>query len=157
MTYKKYTEMKKESDFAFVDSGKKYLVNSSAIVDQLKNDNALSGLFGGVPVDTLCSMIKGKINTLLGLSPWCWDLNGDAFTLSSGRKYFFDFESDLVNVYNEKNGKQVYKVVNVRALRLASFRPNAYYNESADYSVIVGRWSVGSGVCSDAYIREVVA
>ena len=150
MEYKKLHDMKKEY-FTFKDGRKNIVVDSGSVVSAVRDCSAFDAL-GGYSSGVLSHMVAGKINSFLALYPASWDMGFFNFSDRSGRKYFFDFESDKISVYDRNTGRQLYQVVFVRALRLASFAPDSGYHDKADFSEIFGRWSLGSGSYADVEI-----
>ena len=150
MEYKKLSAMKKDY-FSFKDGRNNFLVDSAAVVDLLRASD-MGDVFGGYPSGVLASIVSGKINSFLALHSASWDFGFFDLVGASGRKYFFDFESDKTCIYDAKTGKQLYQYIKVRALRVASFAPGAGWRDSADYNNIFGCWSLGSGSCDSIEI-----
>ncbi len=149
--FKKFADMRK-NHFGFVDGQRKYIIDTDSICEAVAACDDFNDMQGGYSAKLLSNLISGKINSALALHPYAWDLGGFEFVSGSGRKYFADFECDKTCVYSAKTGKQIYKYIRVRGLRLASFAPRACYRDSADFSRVFGRWSLGSGSCCDVEI-----
>lgn len=151
MEFKKLRDMKK--DFFFFKDGKiNYVVDCRAICAKIWACSALGKVSGGIPTNTLSHIVGGKINQFFALNPFSWDLGGFEFSVASGRKYFFDIESDKTCVYDRKTGKQLYQFISVRACRIASFAPRANMHSCADFQHTIGAWYIGSGSCCDVEI-----
>ena len=149
--FKKFADMRKNY-FGFVEGRNKYIIDSDSIREAVAACDDINYLQSGYSAKLLSSLISGNINSALALHPLSWDLGGFEFVSGSGRKYFAEFECDKTCVYSAKTGKQIYKYIRVRGLRLASFAPRAGWRDSADFSETFGRWSLGSGSCCDVEI-----
>lgn len=149
--FKKFADMR-NNYFGFVDGRNKYIIDADSVCKAVAACDDLNNLDGGFTARVLSHLVEGKINSALAMNPDVWDLGSFDFVSGHGRKYYILFESDRTCVYNKKTGRQIYKYIRVRGLRLASFAPRAGWHDYADFSKTFGRWSLGSGRCDDVEV-----